>query len=93
MKKKGTLFNDRKLAGELRTITNQIAFRWLTKYENGELTENDDIKFAKEILLKCLGASLPRLNEHTGADGAELNLIPLTTINALRQNFGNGQNS
>lgn len=67
----GKKLNDRKLAAQVRTLT-------LKKIK--EILENsiDDIDLYKAVLLKLAGTVLPRLQEHTGEDGAG---IVFTTIN------------
>ena len=65
---KGLEFNDRKLAGELRTKTMQEIF----------LIVNDDKKvkkfsaYKKAMLLVLAKSILPRLNELTGENGGPL---------------------
>lgn len=72
--RKTTEFNDRKLAGELRTITNKIAFSMLKKYQDNKLETAEEKKLAEDILIKCLGSSLPRINEHSGKDGEPIEI-------------------
>ena len=60
----------RELAGEVRNLTlNEIKKILLdTKCENVEKS------FRQQVILKLAGNVLPRLNEHTGADGKDLNI-------------------
>lgn len=56
----GVQFNDRVLAGEVRTLTlNEI--KKVLKKGKGSLYGS--------VLVKLAGTILPRLNEHTGEDG------------------------
>lgn len=60
---KGKSFNDRELAGEVRTLTlNEI---------KKALTGNDEV-FKKQVILKLAGTVLPRLNELTGENGGAI---------------------
>lgn len=59
----GKDFNDRVLAAKVRTLAlGEIAK--VLKRKKGKLYE--------AVLIKLAGAVLPRLNEHTGADGEAL---------------------
>lgn len=60
---KGRSFNDRELAGEVRTLT-------LTEIKKA-LTGTDE-DFKKQLLLRLSGSILPRLNEHTGENGGAI---------------------
>ena len=60
---KGKSFNDRVLAGEVRTLTLNAIKKYLV---------GDDEDFKKQLLLRLSGSILPRLNEITGADGEAL---------------------
>ncbi len=62
------LGNDRKLAAEIRRLT-------LRELEKILLGEDNDYK--KQVILKLAPTVLPRLNEHTGEDGAALFPKPL----------------
>ena len=63
--KKGKSFNDRELAGEVRTLTlNEI---------KKALTGNDE-DFKKQIILRLSGSILPRLNEVTGENGGAIQI-------------------
>lgn len=70
-KRKGRDFNDRELAGKVRTISNRLALSYLSSLESGDL-KGEEKKFAKEVLIKCLGNSLPRISEISGRDGEVL---------------------
>lgn len=74
MTRKSVLFNDRKLAGDLRTLTNQIALKWLTRYNEDKIETEEQKKLCEDILLKCLGSSLPRINEHSGPNGSAIEI-------------------
>jgi hypothetical protein len=69
----GKSFEDRELAGRVRRLS-------LAKIEK-ELKKGKG-KLYEALLIKLAGTVLPRLNEHTGADGAELPtpIIQLSTI-------------
>ncbi len=61
---KGRLFNDRELAGKVRTLTlNEI---------QKALTSKGNRRFKEQLLLRLAGSVLPRLNEVSGADGKPL---------------------
>ena len=64
----GKSLNDRKLAASVRTLT----LKKIQKILEGE--END---YQRQIVLKLAGTVLPRLNEHTAEDGAQLFPKPL----------------
>lgn len=68
--KTGKSFNDRELAGKVRTL----ALEQVMQVLKGDLYE-DDSAFHKALLLKMSSNLLPRLNEHTGTDGKELKLF------------------
>jgi hypothetical protein len=62
---KGRGFNDRELAGEVRTLTlNEI---------KKALTGTDE-DFKKQVIIKLAGSILPRLNEVTGENGGAIQL-------------------
>ena len=61
----GKSFQDRDLAAKVRTLTMQECLKALNK-KKGKLYE--------AVLLKLAGTVLPRLNEHTGADGEPLTI-------------------
>lgn len=60
---KGKSFNDRELAGEVRTLTLTEIRKYLT---------GSDEDFKKQLLLRLSGSILPRLNEVTGANGGAI---------------------
>lgn len=62
---KGRSFNDRELAGEVRTLT----LTEIRKYLTGE-----DEDFKKQLLLRLSGSILPRLNEVTGENGGAIKI-------------------
>mgnify|MGYP001575822396 CR=1 FL=1 len=68
---KGKSFNDRELAGEVRTL----ALKEIKKALLGK-----DSEFKKAVVLRLAGSLLPRLNEHTGADGEPLPILGGMTI-------------
>ena len=61
----GKDFNDRVLAAKVRTLA-------LGEIE--KILKNPKHKLYGQVLVKLAGGVLPRLNEHTGADGEELTL-------------------
>lgn len=65
---KGKSFNDRVLAGEVRTLTLKEIKKYLTS------TREEDELFKKQIILKLSGTILPRLNELTGENGGAIKL-------------------
>lgn len=64
--KKGKSFNDRVLAGEVRTLT-------LSEIKKALLGTDEDFK--KQVILRLAGSILPRLNELSGPDGAPLPIL------------------
>lgn len=63
---KNPTFNDLKLAAEVRSLTlKEIRIVLLQK-------EMDDFK--KQLILRLAANTLPRLNEHTGADGGAIEI-------------------
>ena len=64
---KGKSFNDRELAGKVRSL----ALNQVVQVLKGELYD-DDKTFHKALLLKMSSNLLPRLNELTGEDGESL---------------------
>lgn len=63
---KGKSFNDRELAGEVRTLT--------LKEIKKALMNSDDDEFKKQLLLRLAGSILPRLNEVTGENGGAIKI-------------------
>ena len=62
---KGKSFNDRELAGEVRTLTlNEIK----------KALKGKDEDFKKQIILRLSGSILPRLNEVTGENGGAIKI-------------------
>ncbi len=64
---KGVSFNDRVLAGEVRKMGLQHLKRILNPKFKDKKLQND-------VILKISSSLLPRLNEHTGADGGALTI-------------------
>ena len=67
MAKKGTLYNDRELAAEVRRLT-------LTKVKLILRDDYEDKEFQKRILERLVTASLPRINEHSGPEGGAIEI-------------------
>lgn len=61
----GVTLNDKRLAAEVRTLT----LRQIKK-----VLEGDDNDFKKQLILKLAPTTLPRINEHTGEDGAPISV-------------------
>ena len=61
----GKSLNDRKLSSSVRTKLLKLAEKIL---------DGDDEVEKKNLLYKMCNGLLPRLNEHTGADGERLNI-------------------
>lgn len=85
----GVSLNDRRLAARVRSLA-------LRKVEEIlEMTEMnfEEREFQKAVLLKLVGTILPRLNEHTGEDGAKLFPQPLLAgkSNVLSDNNGDNE--
>jgi hypothetical protein len=68
---KGKSFNDRELAGRVRTLA-------LTEIEK-VLLQKENSPFKEAVILRLAGSLLPRLNEVTGADGTPL-ILPSELI-------------
>ena len=62
----GKSLQDRELAASVRTLTLQ---------EIEKILKNPKSKLYAPVLIKLAGSVLPRLNEHTGADGKELKIF------------------
>lgn len=62
------ILNDRKLAADVR----RLALTEIQSILNGKSKKKYSKEFTNQLLLKLAGSVLPRLNEHTGADGAAL---------------------
>jgi hypothetical protein len=71
----GKTLNDRKLAAEVRTL----ALHKVKKILQTEPADDEARRLHDAVLLRLSATILPRLNEHTGADGDTL--PPLTVIN------------
>lgn len=54
---------DRELAAKVRELTLKECYKHLSKGKG---------KLYEALLIRLAGTALPRLNEHTGADGEEL---------------------
>jgi hypothetical protein len=75
---KGASFNDRVLAGEVRSLGLEQLKKVLDpKYK--------DKQYQKAMLLKIAPALLPRLNEHTGQGGGPLQITFDSSFNDLHQ--------
>lgn len=66
---KGMSFNDRELAGKVRTLGLKQIFKVLSEEETSENKE-----FKRALLLRMSANLLPRLNEVTGKDGESLQI-------------------
>lgn len=65
---KGKSFNDRELAGEVRSLTLKEIRKILLSDKEG------DADFKKQVILKLSTSILPRLNEITGENGGAIKL-------------------
>lgn len=72
----GKSFQDRELAARVRTLA-------LGEIE--KVLKNPKNKLYGPVLIKLAGSVLPRLNEHTGADGAELP-VPIFNVQSNNSN-------
>lgn len=63
MKKRGVSFNERELAGKVRSLALEETFKVLS---------NPKSKLYGPVLIRLAGTILPRLNEVTGEGGAPL---------------------
>lgn len=75
MKNRGVSFNDRELAGKVRTLALQEVFKILTKGEEHYMYE--------QLLVRLAGTILPRLNEITGENGSPV-VIELSSVTAKK---------
>ena len=62
----------RELAGEVRDLTLKEIKSILVEAKDKDGKLKYDKKFREAVILKLAGNVLPRLNEHTGADGKDL---------------------
>ena len=69
-------FNDMKLAGQVRNLALTQIYKIL---------QGDDEEYKKALLLKISTSLLPRLNEHSGPDGANLKISFDPAFNATPQ--------
>lgn len=67
---RGKSFNDMQLAGQVRNL----ALTHLQKILDPDYEDKD---YQKQMLLKLANTLLPRLNEHSGPDGAP---IPISNV-------------
>ncbi len=81
---KGVKFYDRELGGKVRTLTLEQIYKVLM----GEMYAHDTA-FKKQLLLKLAGNILPRLNEHTGAEGEALFPKPIMELSNVSKNNSN----
>jgi hypothetical protein len=68
--KGGKSLNDRQLAASVRTL----ALGEIKKYLEGTETGYKNQELKQAIILKLAPTLLPRLNEHTGEDGGDINV-------------------
>jgi hypothetical protein len=76
---KGRSFNDRELAGKVRTLGLKEMFKVLSEEET-----EDNKAFKQALLLRMATNLLPRLQEITGKDGEALQITGVE-INVRRQ--------
>lgn len=80
--------NDKKLAAEVRVLALSEIKEILTT------PANFPTLFRQQLLLKLAGTVLPRLNEHTGAEGKDLFPTPLlANLPNVSDNHGNAKGS
>lgn len=72
----GKSMQDRELAARVRTLA-------LNEIE--KVLKKGDGKLYEAVLIKLAGSVLPRLNEHTGADGSELP-VPIFNVHTNSSN-------
>ncbi len=72
----GKSFQDRKLAADVRTQ----ALKDVQAILKGNKGVEKWSEYKKQLILRLATTILPRLNEHTGADGKELP-VPILTLN------------
>lgn len=72
---KGVSFNDRELAGKVRTLALEEVFKILKKGKKHYMYEM--------LLVKLAGTILPRLNEVTGENGSPV-VIELSGVTATK---------
>lgn len=70
---KGKSFNDRQLAGSVRSLALEHLMKVLQP-------DYKDIAYQKQMLLKLSTSLLPRLQEVTGEDGKDITIVIPKTI-------------
>ena len=83
----GKSHNDRILSADVRTLTLMEIKRCLTDKE----FKTHPVEFYRQLILKLAGTVLPRLNEHTGAEGADL--FPKPIIDVIQKNQRNTEDN
>lgn len=82
----GKSMQDRELAAEVRKLALSEIKEILLDKDNKTYSKDLHI----QVLLKLTGSILPRLNEHTGADGKDL--IPTAPYDYIKNNRNNNSN-
>lgn len=78
--KRGTPFNDRELAGKVRTLALGEIEKILKYKKNKRLYE--------AVIIRLSGSILPRLNEVSGPDGTPIPLLDVLHHNSNPQDSG-----
>ena len=74
----GKSIQDRELAAKVRTLTLNETFHVLSNRKH---------KLYSQVLVKLAGTVLPRLNEHSGTDGAPI-AVAITGMQIIKQGDG-----
>lgn len=80
MKNRGVSFNDRELAGQVRTLALSEVMKILKEGEG---------KLYEAVLIRLAGTILPRLNEITGENGSPV-IIELSGVTANKYGLNTG---
>lgn len=80
MKNRGVSFNDRELAGQVRT---------LALSEVKKVLQEGEGKLYEAVLIRLAGTILPRLNEITGENGSPV-VIELSGVTAKKYGLNTG---
>lgn len=80
MKNRGVSFNDRELAGQVRTLALSEVMKVLKEGEG---------KLYEAVLIRLAGTILPRLNEITGENGSPV-IIELSGVTAKKYGLNTG---
>ena len=72
----GKTFQDRELAANVRKMSLDLIQKYL---------EGSDEEFKKQLILRLATSILPKLNEHTGADGEAIEVKQITGMQIIKE--------